>query len=232
MLMVNQLLGFGVGGGSTAAGLTVTNTDETNAGFSASSSQTFSSLSFGAAEAGRLIIVAISHWDGGGTPKTISSVQIAGGAATELLYATQPVSDFGAGLGVYARALDTGTSGNVSMVFSDAPNGVACAVWSVLGGASITPHDTLTDSGNPISGALDIPAGGVAIAHAHGRDSGSTVAWTGLAEDYESDEGYGGRYSGASAAFTSEETGRTITATYGSPTTKQIMGAVSLGLAV
>ena len=172
---------------------------------------TFSSASFGAADADRYVIVA-----GGGITegsRTVSSVTIGGVSAT----ISQQVQDgFPVSLAFIAiAAVPTGTTGDVVVTFSSTMGEAAISVYRAVGIASITAYDTGSDTTDPMTTTIDIPAGGFAVA-VSSVACGSLTTWTGLTEDV--DFSYGDLcgantsfLSSASDTFVSAQTGLTVT---------------------
>ncbi len=133
------------------------------------SSYTFSSLSFGAAAAARYIVVGIAARATGS--QTISSVTIGGVPATQVAIQQGSESGNQTTAAMYIAAVPTGTTGAVVVTFSGAMIRCGVSVYRLEDPASATPYSTdtggTTGSGGNSGSALDIPAGGVAIAHAY-----------------------------------------------------------------
>lgn len=87
------------------------------------------------------------------------------------------------------------------------------------------PYDTLTNGSNPMTGGLDIPAEGVAVAVAQSSAS-STFGWTGITERVdEVVQSSVLSHSMAADEFVTPETNRTLTATPSSYTAGVICAA-------
>lgn len=215
-------VGFGVGGSKKPLTISKVHNRATPSG-----ATSFNGINFGPAEADRLIIATIDLVSSSTTPG-ISSCTIGGVTATLLVQGVhQPASGY-TRVAAYGAIVPTGTSG--SIVFSLNPGTLrsGLGVFSVLGGASLTPQDTLFSNATTPTGTLDIAAGGVALAHIGHTSGASAISWTELTEQYDGVVASPTYYSGACDAFADSETGRTIKATpNGSPYARGMV-AVSL----
>lgn len=179
---------------------------------------THSSQALGEAIADRIIVVHISGF-GGSVSRTISSVTIGGGSATEIITAIANGDGNDTVLSsLYSAKVPTGTTGDVVVVFSGAMDNCAIIVYR-LANVSATISDTGSDitlTGNAVSDTLNIPAGGAAIAGVCFLGTAArTVSWTNITETSGTDgtiEGNTTR-SGAHDTFTSTQTALTLTAT-------------------
>jgi len=185
---------------------------------------TFSGVALGAAAADRYIIAGVSGDSAGDT--TITTVTIGGVAATELMDG----SNSQANMGFFIAAVPTGTTGDVVVTFSGSKARAGCACWRATGLASPTPHATLQDttlSGAVLSGTINVPSNGFVIAY-DACDGTITTTWVGVTEDFdEARDGTNRYHSGGFDLVPGGETGRTVSATYASAPTAQIMQAVS-----
>lgn len=205
MLMVDQLIGFAVGGDSAATATFLASTvDTANA-----TNYTFSSQTLRAS-----MVVAITR--SGAATQGVSSVTVGGVSAT---LGVGNVSANGEGYcGLFHVSGVTPGTGDIVVNGSSAANRCGIATWETTG-RSATPHHTASDpysagDADP-SVSLNIPASGFAIAavHAAGGVGSESVTWTNLTERYDATiESAGNVQSGASDDFTAAETGRTITA--------------------
>jgi len=204
MFMATHLCGFGSGGGGSASvAFTDSSIDDTNA-----TTYTFTSQALGTAASNRKIVVAANaHTDLGADPVTVSSMTVAGIAAS--LVVRHQNADRTVEL--WQADVPTGTTGDIVVNLSaSSPKRAAIGVWAVYGAQSAA-HDTGTSAANPLTDTLNIPAGGVAIGAA--QSANSTFTWTNLTEDFDDTLESFGQHSGASAAFATIQTGLAITAT-------------------
>jgi hypothetical protein len=211
MLRVNNLVGFGqknnVAGTVTLSFLT-SSVDTANA-----AAYTFSSLSFGAADSNRVLIVSIGARRA--TDTSISSVTIGGVTATAIVTAenTGSGSDFAA---IFAANVPTGTTGDVVVTFADACIRCVIGLHSTTDtGGSVTAHDTSTDLTTTPSTTIDVEEGGAVVACSWASLSAGSaaVSWTGVTEDYDTQpETASNGVSGGHDDELASETGRTITA--------------------
>lgn len=153
----------------------------------------------------KILVLVWARDDQAATP-TISSMTVLGETASELA----TVSTANNVSAAWIATVPTGTSGNVVINFSTEIERTGISVYEVFG-ASSTAHDTLTDSGSdPLTGTIDVVAGGAIFGMAGVGGGGPTFTWTGITEDdeqtIESDE----RASCASDEFAAADTGRTI----------------------
>ena len=209
-LMVIDPYRFGSGSG-TSISLSFTDSDSsaTNA-----TEYTFSGLDIGAASATRVVVVCVSGHDVGGTFLSVSSLTIAGSAATSVVESAA----FNTIAAIFRRTVTTGTTADVVVTFSEAIRGAHVSVYVLDNLASATPTDTASDNNeHPPSTTIDISAGGVAIAVAAQTATGATTTWTNLVEDYDAQTAVDGDVmSSASDAFEAAQTGLAITATFSS----------------
>ena len=175
-------------------------TDSTNG-----TTHTFSSQSIGTADSNRKVVVGISYNNSPGSI-TVSSVTIAGVTATSILNDVGPNSRE---LAIFQADVPTGTTGDIVITTSVSADSIGIGVWAVYDAAS-TAYQTQTSTANPLTTDLDVPAGGVAIGVARSSSS-STYSWTNITEDYEQTNEATLTDSGASAAFSSQQTNLTIT---------------------
>lgn len=138
---------------------------------------TFTGMSFGAASADRQTVVcfATTGVNNGGT---ISSATINGVTATVLVQRLSTSTI----VGVLSAANPTGTSGTVSVTLSTGKGRAAISVYKLTGSATGAFDTANAASGDPISGLIDVPLQGSAIAIAAAQVA-TAVTWTGLTED-------------------------------------------------
>ena len=192
--------------GASAAGAAPVTVSYTALGvFSGDASQPFAGTAIGTAAANRHVVLVI----GTGGNITISSATVGGVSAAEIVKAE---GGDNMRTHIYIAAVPTGTTADVVVTQSGTSNG-GVGVWAMYG-ASATAHDTLTSTStsNPVTGTIDIAENGAAIGGIYAnRYLLPTYVWTGLTEKYDQ-QSHVAVYalSGASDAFSSEETGRTI----------------------
>lgn len=176
-LAQSNIIGGGVFGdvkvaGGTPFAIAQTSVQSTVAGVI--STNTFSALPIGAANATRIVSVAVCH---GAGAATLSAFTIGGVTAAQV-----SGSSFNSGAGVkcetWTAAVPTGTTATVQFDQSAADTRIVLGVYRVVGtGLSVsTGGGALSAPGvTTLSGTVTIPAGGGAIAFlmTHGSTSGS-----------------------------------------------------------
>jgi hypothetical protein len=138
---------------------------------------TFSSLDFGAATAGRYIIVGIAA-RAVGAGRTLDSVTIGGVSAT--LIANSPVSDTNISSLAIAN-VPTGTTGDVVVTFNAAMGRCGIVWWRAPSLVSATPTDTGTSAADPATDTLTVAAGGFLVVVAFNNGT-STCTWSNVTE--------------------------------------------------
>ena len=194
----------GVGGGSIAEVSLVANAIDS----SSATAYTFSGVALGAAASDRIIVVGGFSTN---AVHTVSSVTIGGVSAAQVVAAT---NSGGEQCALWQAAVPTGTTGNIVWTWSGSEVGMGIGVWRIVG-ATATAHASSGVTGaSPLSSTLNIPANGVAIAYSGAASSNRTATWTGLTEGFDAngveDGVNSGNHTGASDAFTTTQTGRTI----------------------
>ena len=172
---------------------------------------TFSSESFGAADAGRYIVATVSARKSGGAT-TLASVTIGGVSATIVEQINNTASHCNNAAIAIAK-VPTGTSGDIVVTWNDPMVRCTLGVYRLVGIDSPTPADSSTSTANDPTYALDVPAGGAAIGVALTADANSCT-WSGLTEDFDGTLETYVTYTGASGAFESEQTDLTCTANF------------------
>jgi hypothetical protein len=192
----------------TAADATIVNTDD-SVSTSNLDEYTFSSQALGTASADRHIIVGITGRANSGGAFALSSVTVAGNAAS-VVVEHQYTNDIIGTVALAIVAVPSGTTGDVVVTWDRAILDCGIGVWATTGLQSITPTDTDFDSpGTSLSGNLNIDAGGVAVGVTLGF-SAPAVSWTNLTEDFETQIDSGEDITGASDAFVTEQTALAI----------------------
>lgn len=168
------------------------------------SSYNHGTLSFGAPYVGRYVIV------GAYTDTTnITGISIGGVAGTEMVY-----NDSGATaeFALYYRLIETGTDGNVTVTLAGTAARGGVGVWTArLQG--LTPVDTLAPTANvdPMTGNIDVSAGGGLIGLYASHSAGGAVAWSGLTLNFDIAVSASRNFSGASITDLAAEANRAIT---------------------
>lgn len=210
-LRVNQLIGFGSGGGVKVAVV------EQLQVVTAATVLDIGGVNFGPPHPDRTIVVSVSSFD----PTTNNrfwdetNAQIGGSAATTLVEQNVDGDDQIV-TAIMARAVPTGTSGVVRLAYGGGTvSGHDIVVYRVIGLSSLTATGTGTDSGNPDTVAnLDLNTGtnGVLFASCAFYTTSTSVTWSGANESRGYDNGV--VYASHAWAYTSAaETPRTVTGT-------------------
>lgn len=204
MLAVNQLSGFGSGGGPPPAEVLVTDNTFNNAN---TASYSFAGVLFGPEDPDRYIVVAFSSTQSGA--RTFSSVTIGGIAATMV----NEVHTTNGTFGMFIAKVPTGTSGTVVVNLNSAATRAALGVWQLTKLLSATPV-TATSVANPLSASVTAQPGGVTIGAAAGyATSAQSFIWTGLLEDYDATSNESSNYMVRSGASASSPSGGGLTST-------------------
>jgi len=197
--------GFGVGASDPLVAVDITQTINANSA-SDLSTYSFTSQSFGTADADRVIIVgAVATENSEGA--TLDTVTIGGVTATKISEATFADTGRTSLASIYAAAVPTGTTGTVALTYSVAMQRAAIVGWRTIRG-SLTASDTDTANGtDPLVGALDIPANGGAVGIVF-SNTGSSFTWSGITEDIDTNGSPdGASYGGAHLEFITLQTG-------------------------
>lgn len=210
MLMPRMPTGQAAAGGGDA---TVSFTDS-DVLVSTGTSFAFPTINIGSATADRIVVVGIGTERSGASAATISAVDI-GGTTAAAVSAGSTVNNGSESAALWAAVVSSGT--NVTITVTTANSALACGigVWAIYDGQT-----TATDSGsdtdsNPATFALDINAGGVAVAFVvHRANSATTFTTANLTEDFDQVVDTNDIYmTGASAAFASTQTNLSIEVT-------------------
>jgi len=137
----------------------------------AQSTYTFSSVSFGSAETGRLVVVQVTTTSGYVTGMTIGGV-----TATQVYYIGGPGGSAGSGStnALYCATVSSGTSGNVVVSTANGPNGLGIIVWSLYG-VNATAKSSGTKSSSTSFPALTLAKGDIVICGDWDGVSGGTI---------------------------------------------------------
>lgn len=226
MLTTTNLVGFGSGLAETAASPAAASFTANTSSTSASTTYNFASQSLGAAAADRYIVVGTTSQSG--TNIAVSSLSVGGISATPLLSIVQINNT----IELWIAAVPTGTSATVSVTWASTRSRCAIVVWRLVGLVSPTAYDTAQEFSFGASagdGALDIPAGGVALGMASDSGTGGrNWTWAGLTESVDLTFGSGRSYTGATGNFASAQSGLAVSATPSGSTTSGIFAAIAL----
>jgi hypothetical protein len=173
---------------------------------------TFSSKTLGTG----LIVVGVTGVASSGG-RTSTAMTIGGVSATKAIEAVHDTGGISHISAIWYADVDT-ASGDIVVTFSV---GIVRANigWWLLEGAAATPTDTASDTiGSPVSGDIDIAAGGVAIGYASATTGISSGTLSGVAEDFD-EVGEDTYHLGGHSFYASAQTAQTIEATWsGTPT--------------
>jgi len=227
-LMLNQLAGFNV---RPAAGLEfafLQRTEDT----SDAASYTFTSENFGAANAARRILIsAQTVHTAAAAFSCLGTTSIGGITAT--VHTGAEISHQPGGSGAvaahtcwFSAVVPTGTTGNVVVNYSESTFRCIIGVYRVVGLVNGSPTTEQTSSASPGSLTLNIPANGFGVG-ALCSNTGTTTAWTGLANKDHDALTEGSPYTGASESVPGGAASRVVTATMTSVGTARAMGGLS-----
>jgi hypothetical protein len=171
---------------------------------------TFPTVDFGLADTNRHIVVAIELMMVN-TGETITSVTIGGASATQAVVASN--AGQGALAAVWHAAVPAGTSGSVVINTSGNLQEASIHAYRVVSD-TFAVHDTDNDqatTAGSVDVALDVPAGGIAIAAGITRQ-GAGFTWTGALESctFVNEAHTTGQRSSALHVATAAETGYVI----------------------
>lgn len=210
MLAVNNLTGFGSGGGPAPPTLTyVTRTDIKT---TQSSSYTFSSHTTGTAASDRTIIIAIMIQDD--NDEYVTGVTV-GGSSMAKQVDSSSVND-GHWASIWSLNKASGTSEDIVVSISSA-NALACSisVYTAYGLESATATATGSSTATTLAVASHTTnAVGICIGIAATNDPATAFAWTNLDEDNDASYGQTSSFiSSAASIVNSSATTETKTAT-------------------
>ena len=155
---------------------------------------TFAAEAIGAAAADRRVHVLIGA---SGNVGTITTVTIGGISAN----ITAQAQDGAAKAGIATALVPTGTTADVVVTLSDTQGRCHIGVFSSTGLSSNTPLDTGTSTADPATDTLTSAPGGFCLGLGVSVAT-TTVAWTGITEQYDVQVEATITASGASAATT------------------------------
>ncbi len=170
-------------------------------------SATFSNRSLGAADPDRYLAIAVGLRRNT-NDADVTSVTIAGVAATNVAYVKRVSSDRGVNSSIWIAKVPTGTTGDIVINAETGTGG--WALYRLTGILSPTPIDTDTaSSGNPLVMDLDVLERSIGIGGLTFNDDVTGTSWTGLDEDEEVPT----FFCFASKQFTADEVARAVTVT-------------------
>jgi hypothetical protein len=223
MLTVSALAGFGGSGPASVASLSFIESQVDTAG----SVYTFSGVGFGTSQANRKIVISVmfSTGDGG----VVSSMTVGGGGnAASFVVGQGSTGATGRRSEIWYYDLGTGSDdGNVTVTISASPVRCGIGVYAVYG-AEASAHDTGVSVADPLIETIDIPTGGVCIGAARDASS-STFTWTNLTEDFDQTMESSTTQTGASDAFSTEQSGLSITCNPSNAASEHAMVLASWG---
>lgn len=182
---------------------------------------TFSTLSFGAADSGRFMVVGVyaaANSDFG----NITGVTIGGVTATQLVQIEDALGD--SDFAFYGASVPTGTTGDVVVTLNAAPDRCGVAVFRVVKLLSTTPTAaTGANTGSaPVSANIATTSKGILIGFAGIENNASTWTWTNMTEQVDTAVGSGGTsMTGASDNISVGSASLSVTATPSSPASRQ-----------
>ena len=205
-LQVQQLIGFGAGGGTGAKVLTWKGSSTSTSDLT---TYTFSSADIGVASSDRYVIVAVT---GGPNNRTVSSLTVGGVSATLVVEQVSAAASYT--VSMWIANVTSGTTGDIVVTWSAGQTRTGIGWWTATGLSSGTANDSGGSTASPGTDTLNVLEGGFAVAAIVNIETGTdTVTWTNLTEKY--DELYESvNQSGASDATTAGTL--VITATYSS----------------
>lgn len=236
MLMVNQLGGFGVGGGKAGASVSYIGTTLSPA---AAQNHTFNGVAIGVADPTRRLIFVV-HTVNSVAFRSVSSFTVDGVAITPALLTLDSSGFNGGRIEIFSVLKPTGTTANLQINTNGTNANMSVDVFRAINENVTTPHDTLTDNsmtGNTLSDTINVPGGGwiVAAANHFGATTAPTgINWTaGVTESIDTTVGTGAvaRSGAAIATGLAAETGRTVTSVNVGSTIGQLgaMAGISWG---
>lgn len=146
---------------------------------------------------------------GSAAGRTVSTLTVAGVGATSLLHNLN--GNQSAGIWIIAHTTSPAT---IVVTWDGACDTTGLGIIAVSGLISTTPDDTsISDSNQLHTLDLDIPAGGLIVAHVLGAGGASTVTWTGATEQWDTaPEGI--PMSGATHTTVAAEAARAVSANH------------------
>lgn len=185
----------------------------------------FTDVAIGAADSTRRVLVSIRAIVVG----TVSSVTIAGVTAT---IHEQANGGNGVVAGIASVLTPTGSTATVAVTLSTQGGACFVASYRQINESITSPFDTLAAtalSGAVLSGTIDLPNSGAALAVAGFLSTTAGNSWVGVTEDYDQTPDTNMQTTGASDDEMAQETNRTVSATNAGSPTNGALVAVSWG---
>lgn len=146
-----MLPGIHVFAGAAQTVFSFAEVDTAEASPGAGNSQTFSSMTAGAAATDRILIASIGWFDNGGFDNTFTwSVTIGGVSATEVVTSFADGGTDGGGVGIFLASVPTGTTADVAVTLTSYAGSVdqwVCGLYRATK-LNTTPTDTSTGTTN------------------------------------------------------------------------------------
>lgn len=183
MFVVNNLIGFGAGGGlgpKTLTWVAVYNTGTNATDYSGS----FDGISVGAAQSDRYVIVGVGGHRASGSPNSITSVTISGVSATKVV---ESISADATMSSLWIANVPTGSTVDIDVVWGVGQGRMGIAVWYATGLSAGTAVDSGGSTADPATDTLTTSSDGFGVGYAFTNDAG-TATWTGFTEETSSDE--------------------------------------------
>lgn len=156
-----------------------------SAGGSLVGARTFTSMSFGSVETGRLMVAVIGYDSAGGT-SDITAVTI-GGTSASFVAASQTTD--GRTVEIWSASGVSGTSGNVAVTVNGSGSfAMGVAMYKVMNAGPVSDTDGQVSSTDTIACTIDKADKGATIAGSYftaSNLSSANVSWTGATEDVD-----------------------------------------------
>lgn len=141
--------------------------------------KTYTAVAIGTANGNRMVVACVKGDNSGGQP---TAVTIGGVAATSIA-AISSGSQYNS---IWAAKVPTGTTGNIRVQWSGAPDRQGISVYEVQNKrGAVTASATATDAVTAYTQSITIPARGIAIGCGISGNAAGTGTWTNLTEDYD-----------------------------------------------
>ncbi len=165
---------------------------------------TFAGLAIGSVTATRRIVVSVQA-----TTAALAaiSVTVGGISATEVTGCSGYQSGEGWTIRMFIAEVPTGTTASIVVTVTGGATGCRLGAWALYDLLSSVPTASAVDVTDPVSMAVNVDAGGVAVAFAVSRFA---MTWTGLTEDFDAVVA-SGQISGASLSFEAAQVPLTVT---------------------
>lgn len=181
---------------------------------SAATTFTYNTQAVGTADGTRIVIVGVTG--SGANSRTISSVTLTGNAMTQVVFRESGGGGAFVQSALYALAFPTGTTADVVVTFSGSSGRAVIGVWATYNLLSATATNTYSSVASPMTASMNITAGGIAVGMANGYDNGgfTSITWSNLTSRFNISQASTQLNSGgADAAFSTTQTGLSVSAT-------------------